>query len=145
LKRAQLSWLLSLLMFVIAGCGDKGSVSGLARYDGKPIGNGAITFMPVDGNGPTVGGRIADGRYLVEGLTPGKNTVQIVGVKKVNFAVSNADMERQARINAQHGDTTGIVERADEVPPDAPGNNSEVEVKSGEQTLDFDLKRKPGS
>lgn len=130
-------------LMALPGCGGTNSASGEVRFEGKRVGNGSITFTPK--TGPVVGGMITDGRYQADGLTAGTNKVQIVAVKKVNFAASNAEMERQAKENAARGDTTGIVERADEIPADAEGNNRDVEIKPGKQTLDFDLKRKAGS
>jgi hypothetical protein len=127
---------------LLAGCGSSTSVSGRVTYETKPVGNGAITFLPADGHGPVVGAPIVDGNYQIDNLVPGKKTVQIVAVKKVNFALSNEEMERRARESAKRGDTTGIVERADEISPDADGNNRQVEVKPGSQTFDFDLKPK---
>jgi hypothetical protein len=127
------------LLFV-AGCGNSTSVSGRVLFEGKAVANGAITFIPADGLGPVAGGTITDGQYEIAKLTPGKKIVQIIGVKKINFAVSNEEMERQAKENAKRGDTTGIVERADEIPPDAEGNNRQVDLPAGKQTLDFELK-----
>jgi hypothetical protein len=53
-------------------------------------------------------------------------------------------MARMAKEAAAKG-TSGGVERADEVPANAVGNNAEVEVKPGPQTLDFHLKRPANS
>jgi hypothetical protein len=128
----------SLLVF--AGCGNSTSVSGHVNFDGKAVGNGSITFLPADGLGPVAGGPINDGQYEIAVLAPGKKIVQIIGVKKINFAVSNAEMQRQAKENAKRGDTTGIAERADEIPADAEGNNRQIDLPAGKQTLDFDLK-----
>ena len=50
-------------------------------------------------------------------------------------------MERAAKEAAAKGDVTGIVDRADVIPADAEGNNTVVELKLGQQTLDFHLKR----
>ncbi|HEV3418359.1 MAG TPA: hypothetical protein VG056_16160 [Pirellulales bacterium] len=133
------------LLLVIPGCGRSTSISGSVSYEGNAVGNGSIVFQPADGRGPTAGAAISDGRYQVESLMPGKKIVQIIAVKKINFAVSNEEMERQAKENANRGDTTGIVERADEIPADAVGNNREITVQPGTQTVDFELKRKPGS
>jgi hypothetical protein len=128
------------LLLVVTGCGSSTSVSGHVNFEGKSVGNGAITFLPADGRGPVAGGPIADGQYQIATLAPGKKIVQIIGVKKINFALSNAEMERQAKENSKRGDTTGIVERADEIPADAEGNNRQIDLPAGKQTLDFDLK-----
>jgi len=134
--------LFAAALLPLAGCGSATSASGHVTYQTKPVGNGAITFLPADGHGPIAGAPIVDGQYQIDNLVPGKKLVQIVGVKKVNFAASNEELERQAKENAKRGDATGIVERADEIPADAEGNNRQIEVKSGAQTLDFDLKPK---
>jgi hypothetical protein len=133
------------LLFVAPGCGKATSISGSVSYEGKAVGNGSIEFQPADGRGPTAGAAISDGRYQVDSLVPGKKIAQIIAVKKINFAASNEEMERQAKENAVRGDTNGIVERADEIPADAVGNNREINVQPGKQTVDFELKRKPGS
>ena len=144
--RAGLYSALGLITLLgLVGCHKSNSASGEIRFEGKPVPNGSITFAPSAGRGPIVGAMISDGQYQVDGLTEGKNSVQIVGVKKAAGPVSHADMKRQAKENAAHGATTGIVERADEIPSDAEGNNRDVDIKPGKQTLDFDLKRKSGS
>jgi hypothetical protein len=136
------SVLLGATLIPLAGCGSSTSVNGRVTYDAKPVADGAISFLPADGHGPAAGAPIVEGYYQVENLLPGKKVVQIVGVKKINFAKSNEEMARQAKENAKRGDATGIVERADEIPADAEGNNRQIEVKPGSQTLDFDLKPK---
>jgi len=105
---------------------------------------GNITFLPADGKGPSAGAAITDGQFHVDGLTPGKKIVQVVGEKGVQFARSSEEMARTAQQGAPRADTTGIVERADTIPPDAEGNNVEVEIKPGQQSLDFKLKAKKG-
>ena len=124
----------------LLGCGGAPStVSGAVSYDGRPVDNGWITFLPVDGKGPTCGGPITVGKYQADLLTPGKKTVQIIGVKAVKFAMSSEEMANAARSATARGDGTGIIDRADTVPADAVGNNAVVEIKPGPQTLDFQL------
>ena len=141
--RTTISVFIVVALLTLTGCGSsKSSASGRVTYETKPVGNGSISFLPADGHGPAAGGPIVDGQYQVDNLMPGKKIVQIVAVKKINFAVSNEEMERQAKENAKRGDTTGIVERADEIPADAEGNNRQIDVQPGSQTFDFDLKPK---
>jgi hypothetical protein len=128
------------LLLVVAGCGSSTSVSGHVTFEGKNVGNGSITFLPADGIGPVAGGTITDGQYEVANVTPGKKIAQIIAAKKTNVPASNEDRERQAKENAKRGDTMGIVERADEIPADAEGNNRQIDLPAGKQTLDFDLK-----
>lgn len=127
-------------LLVVTGCENSTSVSGHVNFEDKAVGNGSITFSPADGLGAVAGGPITDGQYQIATLSPGKKIVQIIGVKKINFASSNAELQRQAKENAKRGDTTGIVERADEIPADAEGNNRQIDLPAGKQTLDFDLK-----
>ena len=62
-------------------CGCDGAkfveVSGTVTVDGAPIESGAITFLPADGQTPTAGGEIKDGKYRVK--VP-------VGVMKVSIS-----------------------------------------------------------
>jgi hypothetical protein len=126
---------------MLAGCGGGGgaTVSGSVTYDGQPVGDGTITFLPADGKGPTVGGPIAGGRYSVSGVLPGAKVVQITAVKAVKFAQSSAEMAQQAADRKAKGDATGLIESADVIPANAEGNNATVEVKAGAQTHDFAL------
>ena len=130
-----------LVLSTTSGCGNSPSVvSGSVTYNGEPVGNGHIVMQPVDGKGASCGGEIKDGKFSVE-TTPGKKLVQIIAVKKINFGrPSPQEQARLLREAAARGDHSGILERADAIPPNAQGNNVEVEVKSGSQTLDFNLK-----
>jgi hypothetical protein len=87
---------LLVMTLAIASCGDKlkmADVNGTVTVDNKPVENGAITFFPEDGVGPTAGGRIEEGEYAVK-VPPGKMKVTIsaskqVGMKKL-YAGPNA-------------------------------------------------------
>jgi hypothetical protein len=127
------------LLPLAAGCGRSTTVTGNVSYEGKPVSHGAITFLPADGRGATFGGPITDGQYRVEGLTPGEKIVQIVGVKKIRFALSGEEMARAANEAAKRADTSGIVDRADQIPPNADGNNAKHDLQPGKQTLDLTL------
>ena len=130
------------VLILVAGCSSStASVSGTVTYDGQPVGTGEITFTPVDGIGPTAGGRIKDGQYTVESLTPGRKTVKVMAVKAVPFARSTEEMARRAAKNKSKGDGSGLIDPADTIPPDADGNNATHEIKPGKQTLDLSLKK----
>lgn len=133
--------LLTGTVLCLAGCGTATTVSGTITYEGEPVQEGWVTFLPVDGNGSEAGAKITDGEYHVDEISPGEKTVQIVGVKEVPFVASSAEMEQQSRENPNRvGDGRDLVYPADTVPPDAVGNNQRVTVNEGAQTLDFDLK-----
>jgi hypothetical protein len=60
-------WVAVLAAACASGCGSSSTVSGEVRYDGQPVQDGMITFLPADGKGPSVGGPITHGRYTVAG------------------------------------------------------------------------------
>ncbi|MGL4551282.1 MAG: hypothetical protein ACRC33_08840 [Gemmataceae bacterium] len=62
-----------------AGCGDpnSGTVSGKVTVGGKPLADGTVQFVPVDGSTATAGGKVKDGGYSVK--VP-------VGTMKVSFS-----------------------------------------------------------
>lgn len=75
---------LLLALGLLAGCSGGpavGDVSGTVTYDGKPVEQGSIAFYPADGNGPTAGGAIADGKYSVRKVSPGNSKVRISGTR----------------------------------------------------------------
>lgn len=127
------------------GCGDGGaSISGDVTYNGQPVKEGYITFAPKDGKGPTVGGAIAGGKYSVEKVLPGPKVVKVEATDKPPPSVqSSADAERLSKEMKGKFGPDGII-RAGSIPRDAEGNNAPVEVQSGSQTLNFDLKSPAG-
>lgn len=74
---------LVLVATLCTGCeaGKFGEVSGEIKYQGKVIDQGAITFVPVDGSGPSAGSAIVDGKYLARKVPVGDAKVRISGVK----------------------------------------------------------------
>lgn len=78
--------LLSVLCLVLLGCGEaRVVVSGTVTVDGKPVDEGSINFSPLDGQGPSTGGKIENGKYELKGdaaATPGKKRVSITGALK---------------------------------------------------------------
>ena len=137
--RSSVAVLVCVLLFV-TGCSETHTIRGTVTYDGKPVEKGGIAFLPVDGQGPSFGAKIIDGAYYVENASPGSRKVQIIGVKKINFARSSAELERMADEALAAGkDPNDLVEPADVIPEDAEGNNQVVEIEEGAQTLDFDI------
>lgn len=67
--------------FLVAGCGDgKATVSGTVTFNGEPVSRGAITLIPNDGKGQSVGSQVEAGSYLIHGVLPGEKTVQIIAI-----------------------------------------------------------------
>ena len=127
---------------LLAGCGSSAAnVSGDVTYEGQPVGDGYITFTPADGKGKDAGAPIANGRYTVAGLPPGPKVVKVVAVRKVNFASTSEEMQRKAAQARKAGDYDGLVDPADTIPDNAEGNNARLEIASGDNRLDFHLKK----
>ena len=78
------STMLLVMVLVAAGCSENSAarVSGEVTLDDQPLENGAISFVPADGKGPSSEGVIVGGRYTVE-VTPGSKRVEIRGFKSL--------------------------------------------------------------
>ena len=57
----------------------------------------------------------------------------------MNFAASSQEMMDRAAEARARGDNSGLVDPADIVPPNAEGNNQQVEIKAGSNELSFQL------
>jgi len=127
---------------LLPGCGPStATVSGEVTYDGKPVGDGYITFTPADGKGKDAGGSITGGRYQVTGLPPGPKVAKVIAVKQVNFASSSEEMMRRAAEARKAGSHDGLVDPADTIPENAEGNNAQVSLKAGDNKHDLHLKK----
>jgi hypothetical protein len=138
--------LAAIAIVFAGGCGEKATtISGKVTYNGQPVEMGAITFTPTDGKGPILAARILDGAYDIPNAMPGSRTVEIRGMRKVNFGRSSEEAARLAAERQAAGDPMGghVAEAADYIPTDAEGNNKTVEIEAGDQTMDFDLKGPP--
>jgi hypothetical protein len=118
------------------GCsGDNRSeVSGTVKVNGRPIAEGAITFIPVEGNkGAGAGATITDGKYHIPrsaGVSPGKNRVELRAFKNTGRKVQDP--------TGKPG--TLADERVLLFPPEYNERSTLVrDVKSGSDTIDFDI------
>lgn len=115
-----------------AGCGGPkaGEVSGTVRYDGKPVEQGSIAFVPADGNGPSTGGEIADGKYSVPNVPAGTAKVII-----------HADKGGENKIIYDNPAKPVVKAATGELLPDKYHEATELryDVQPGSQTKDFDL------
>ena len=123
---------------IAAGCGKKGTnqgaISGTVKLDGKPVEQGSILFTPVDGTkGAVTGGQIEKGLYqlsIAAGAAVGWNRVEIRAMRKTGKMVP--------RPFAQHGEM--VEEQVEAIPPRFNSESTlKVEVKSGENTEDFEV------
>ncbi|MFL6547018.1 MAG: hypothetical protein ACJ8LM_17785, partial [Candidatus Udaeobacter sp.] len=70
MRRKIYPWFeLSVFSVIVAcGCSGKppmGDVKGTVTVNGEPLSEGAVRFIPVNGNTPTTGGTIRDGKFRV--------------------------------------------------------------------------------
>ena len=124
------------MLLALTGCEKKTSISGTITYNSKPVENGYISFSPKK-SGQTLAGPITDGKYSIPEATPGKFTAVIVGRKKINHYSTSAEAYANASKNAH------VSEAADYIAQEAAGNNKEVDVSAGAQTLDFAIAGQP--
>ena len=84
-RLASLAKALVMLAVLSGGCGDafdgRRAVSGTVIFQGRPLDQGIITFIPATAGLPTqAGAAILDGRFTIpraKGLVPGKYKVSI--------------------------------------------------------------------
>jgi hypothetical protein len=131
----------TVVLTLSLGCGRGGQglakVKGTIKYNGKPVPNGTVNFMPDDGNKPSASGEIQpDGTYTLmtaqgssnhEGAVIGKHKVIIVAMQDM---ASRLPEERIAL-----------------PPPIVPTkytspatSDLSAEVENKENVIDFDLK-----
>jgi hypothetical protein len=120
----------------LLGCsGDNRSeVSGTVKLNGKPVAEGAINFIPVEGNkGAGTGATITDGKYHIPrsaGVAAGKNRVELRAFRNTGRKVQDPT------------GTPGTLadERVMAFPPQFNDQSTLVrDVKSGSDTVDFDI------
>jgi hypothetical protein len=130
---------------IVAGCGEKAStVTGKVTYNGEPVAKGTITFTPSDGMGQVFAARIENGVYNIPNAQPGKRKVEVRGLRDVKFALSSEEAARLANEARAAGNMgADVADPTDYIPADAAGNNTEVEVTNGDQTLDFEVTGPP--
>jgi hypothetical protein len=136
---ARARWLFLVLALLASACSRTCVVSGEVTYEGQPVNDGTITFLPADGKGPSAGGPIKQGKFEVQGLAPGPKVVEVIATKPVNFARSSEEMAKRYDAAKARGDPSGLIDPADVIPADAQGNRVTIEIKPGRQTHDFRL------
>ena len=134
-SRATWAGCIAAAVLVGAGCGGHSSseVSGTVTLDDTEIEKGSITFLPLDGNGPTKGGSITNGRFSVKDVPLGTAKVVITGTQ-VRGVKKEADP-----LNGPTGQ-----EVLNMLPPNYSSMESELryEVVAGRNEKNFNLKSK---
>ncbi len=117
---------------LLLGCdsSNRAEVHGTIMLDGQPLPSGMINFLPADGNGPSAGATIIDGRYEIhsaKGVTPGSNQVMINSLQKTGRTIQSLDQVDE--------------ELAEAVPPEYNEETTLLrDVEPGSNELNFDLK-----
>jgi hypothetical protein len=120
---------------VLEGCSTgpaTGTVTGDVTFDGQPIKDGRITFVPIDGQGQTGGGAIKDGKFEAQNVPVGTMKVEINGNKLTG-----------KKIKAYDTPESPVSDEIVELVPPRYNFNSEIklDVKRGSQSVKYDLKK----
>jgi hypothetical protein len=111
-------------------------VSGNVTFNGKPLEKGLITFSPTGSKGGTAGSEITDGKFRVEKLVPAAYQASVAAVPELKIIGPNDPEAKRTLSDAE------IRAMIDPLPPDTTGKEQSIEVKGGQQTLDFRLESK---
>jgi hypothetical protein len=127
-------WVAAAGLAALVGCSKGppfGDVVGTVVMDGKPIDDGSIRFVPVDGSTSSAGGAIKGGRYSVK-----------VPVTRHRVELSAPKPGTGGLIKKGDGPPVEVI--ADEWVPDKYGARSELtfDVKAGPNEYNLDLKSK---
>ncbi len=126
----RMTCLLMVLSLGLVGCGPSGPklypVTGKITFDGEPVSEGNIAFVPTDGSGAAQGGSFKDGVYSVK-VAQGPKRVEIYGERKSGKKETQEDGR--------------VVELKESFIPSKYNNNSEltVTIEPESATHDFEL------
>jgi len=128
----------TLCVFLFSGCNsedsNRASVSGTVSFNGEPLSDGSIVFIPHGGNGgPSAGGTIRNGKYSIpnkKGPVVGMNRVEISSVRETG---------RMVTVGSGPG-ATEMAERIQFVPTRYNEDSQLIEdLKPGRNEIDFAL------
>ena len=147
LARVGRAWLLGLLAMacLFPACGHRplplAYVSGRVTVDGRPVEQGRITFLPVDGRRPATAPLGSDGRYALgtfnarDGAAVGDHAV-VIDARAADGPRPTSLADELARPTAGTGVVTWIVPE----PYAAAGTTPlRTTVTAGRNVLDFDV------
>jgi hypothetical protein len=132
MRRNRLAGLV-IACVLLAGCeGSKfADVAGTVTLDGEPIADGSITFIPSDGQTPTAGGKIKDGKYAAS-----------VPIGTMKVAISYPKVSGTKKLYDTPDSPVGYLYK--EAVPARYNEQTELvlEVKAGRNTKDWELTAK---
>jgi len=135
-KRHLACGMISFTLLAVVGCSDGGpvraSIQGTITWQGEPIEDGKISFIPQNG-GPEAIAKIVDGKYQLpksEGPSLGINRIAILGLR--NLGPQEA--------GPPHPPGT-LIEATQQFIPSEYNNSSQLtaEIQDGENTHDIAL------
>lgn len=96
LSRISFPVIVGCCLLPLAGCGDASSTAlhGTVTFDGAPVTNGSIVFLPASGEGPKAAAAIEEGKYAIPadvGLKPGAYRVEVSWHKPTGRKIPSAD------------------------------------------------------
>jgi hypothetical protein len=96
LLRLLLLAIVCCCLLPLSGCGDASSTAlhGTVTFDGAPVTNGSIVFLPATGEGPKAAAAIEEGKYTIPadvGLKPGGYRVEVSWHRPTGRKVPSAD------------------------------------------------------
>ncbi|NOY41117.1 MAG: hypothetical protein GXP26_04685 [Planctomycetes bacterium] len=132
-------FILPIGLALLSGCGDPGLekvvVTGKVSYQGKPVQDGMLRFVPIEGTkGPVSGAIIKDGTYTAKaigGVPLGKLRVEIRGFRKHDGVPQGEGPDVAVRPGGR-----------EQYLPKKYNHQSELTVtidSTGQQTRDFEL------
>jgi hypothetical protein len=118
----------------VVGCGEPSNlaeVSGSVTVDGKPVERGSISFIPADGQGPTTGAEITEGKYTSQAP---------LGVSKVEIRVPRVIGKRKLYETSD----SPVQDLMEEVLPEKYNEKTELrfEAQAGRHEKNWDLRTK---
>lgn len=131
-------WCCLLVGLSVCGCDSsskltRGNATGLVTFDGDPVEEGVIAFVPAEGTtGPATGGEIRAGRYQLK-----DDQGPIVGNHKVEILAHRKTGEMIPAIPP----ATGDLEKTEQYIPAKFNTQTTLraEVSAGENEFDFEL------
>jgi hypothetical protein len=134
-----------VLLFLLAGCSSKGTVTGKITYQGKPLPVGTVVFVPEQG-GQAITSDIRDGEYKIVKISPGP--VKIAIDTPAPSGQSNQFIQQMMQKQASFGKSSEESNKPDQAPKPVPvpkkyhdpdTSGLRYTVKGGSQVYDIDL------